>query len=280
MNKLVYFAYHNEDCCRQARYSMLTAMRFGSAADAGYRLDVYTDRPDLFEDICTSIHVLSEQTLKSWVGPDSYFYQAKIHVLLEALTDAPAITVFVDTDTFFLKPPKLLFQRIRKGYSVMERCEGVAPQSVIDALKTVSKNCDFTGLTCIDRMWNSGVVGVHPEQRSAVKRALDICEQLYSSTKIFNVEQYALGACLESETVLQECSDIVYHYCHPSLKKSFSKQYERLNKKFAKSPLSEQVMESFKYRPKWDLTNAAKIKLKKLLKRYGLLKRKIRFELT
>ena len=280
MNKLVYFAYHNEDCCRQARFSMLTAMRFSGSADAGYRLEVYTDRPELFEDICPTIHVLSEQTMKSWVGPDSYFYQAKIHVLLEALTDAQACTVLVDTDTFFLKPPKLLFQRIRNGYSVMERCEGVAPQNMIDAIETVSKNSDFAGLTYIDRMWNSGLVGVHPAQRNTIKRALDICEQLYGSTKTFNVEQYALGACLGSETVLQESTDILYHYCHPSLKKSFSKQYERFNIKFAKSPLSEQMEESFKYRPKWNKTNAAKIKLKKLLKRYGLLKRELRFDLT
>jgi hypothetical protein len=65
-------------------------------------------------------------------------------------------------------------------------------------------------------MFNSGVIGVEPEHRGLLERALEVVDDLYGRSPIFNVEQFAVGVTLNQFTQLSTSADLMEHYYGPS----------------------------------------------------------------
>jgi hypothetical protein len=235
---------------------------------------VYTDSPEQFADICGEVNHVSPETLAAWKGPRDYAFRPKLVFLAEDLRRHGQRIVYVDGDTFFLQSPSRLFERIGEQRAVMHCLEDDVPAEMLRELQSSMSDASGPPLPAI---WNAGVIGVQASHAGALEEALRICDDIYGTREVFTAEQYAIGCALARHGAIATAQDVVYHYCHPVLKKSFQAQYARLARI---APLSEQIRQSFAFRPRWDAPNAVKIAVKSALRRAGVWKRPLRFELT
>jgi hypothetical protein len=61
-------------------------------------------------------------------------------------------------------------------------------------------------------MWNSGVIGMHPDQLPLIPEILNLNDELYPPALFRTTEQFAVGVVLANRTNLSEARDVVHHY--------------------------------------------------------------------
>jgi hypothetical protein len=129
-------------------------------------------------------------------------------------------------------------------------------------------------------MWNSGVIGLAPNHASLLEEAIQTCDCVYEATGAFNSEQYAVGVTLAMRLKICEAKDVVYHYCHPDLKRSLKQQFGSIYRNASARNLRALIEMAPAYRPKWGAYNRNRIIFKKALAGLGLWRKQIRFDLT
>lgn len=248
MKTLLYLLYGTrESYWRECKFSILSALRFLNKEDDGdIQIVLATDQPNQLEGWPVVIHAIEQATLLAWAGPDDYFHRSKNRIMAAVMDRFQGPTVFVDTDTYFTGSPRLLFERIAPGESVMHLPEGrlVDAHHELAAYAVGRPLPDPDGGTYTigqdSQMFNSGIIGLHPEDRPLLDRALWLVDALYGPTKVFNVEQYGLGEVLHDRTKLNMSGDVVHHYWGFS-RAFFHRDMRQFFEAYGHLPLAEQA---------------------------------------
>ncbi|MBE1285946.1 MAG: hypothetical protein GJ676_21715 [Rhodobacteraceae bacterium] len=215
MAALVYLLYGNKPSYQnELSYSVLTAVSHAQKSGGAVDILLFCDEASARHDLPVENIVLSPEKLEDWSLGGSYFHLIKIHVVREALRRFRIPICFVDTDTEFLAAPSLLFERMGETSSLMHSKDGVlAEMPLWSGLLDHSADPVVGGALSPDAaMLNSGLIGVHPTQAMALDQALELARALYSIAPVFNIEQFALGACLQAQGPVHFGADVVAHY--------------------------------------------------------------------
>ncbi len=197
-------------------YSVLSALRRIAPEDE-IRICLVADRSSERPDLPIEHLPLTNAELDAWSADRTYFHRIKPLALAKVLDHFGGPVALVDTDTFFVEPPAKLFHRIGPGRSVMhERESDLADATDWAHLAKTLRGGGFevagVRFDGASAMYNSGVIGMHPADRSAIEEMLGLLDALHARTGIFNVEQLAVGETLARRTQLSTTEDVVHHY--------------------------------------------------------------------
>lgn len=232
---LVYLAYGPPRFGRVAAFSALTFLHVARELDIPWRLAVYTDRPDVFEEagIDADVHRVAPGTLhvpKSYIesriesgmvhtGPDEYPYRGKIEAMQHAAETYAGALLFVDSDTYFTDVPSSLFRALGDGLPIMHTPEyplgslrGEGLDALLDAaefengiVRGVERWSDVT-------LWNSGVIGLPANAKHLIADVLAACDEIYAATRSRITEQLAWTVVLSQAAELLPADAVVSHY--------------------------------------------------------------------
>lgn len=212
-NQLLYLVYGPDAAYHaEARFSILSAL-YRSAAQADFQICVYTDAPLYYEGLPVQVHALPDETLQQWYGPLRYHHRAKLCLLQHAVPLA-AKTVFIDTDTFFLRDPALLFAAVDEQTCLADELyESKLPASTASdpavAAMLVQCGIDPQKIPVI----NSGLFGIACSNSAVLDMALALNDVVYpASNRSLTTEQLVLGMAASTRTRLVEDDGVIKHY--------------------------------------------------------------------
>lgn len=235
---IIYFAYGREDIFEQTLYSILTLLHVCERERRGCRIAVYTDAPERFAALPVETVALSQAQLDEWLGGSDYIHRRKTCVILDALDRFAGKVAFIDSDTWFIAHPERIFARVGPGRAVFHLCEGFVASTGTPFDNALTRQLESVPLALRSgepvefgprtRMWNTGVIGVDPTQREAMRDALALSEDIWRTAdpagaygaKIHHAEQFATGYALR-DARLSEAADCVYHYWPVEAKRAF-----------------------------------------------------------
>jgi hypothetical protein len=196
-------------------FSALSALRW-MAGTSGVTLCVVTDRPSSVSRLSVdTLHVSSEEIAR-WTQNGTSIFRAKPCALLRVLAHYSAPCVLIDTDTYFTGNPVQLFERISSNDSLMHASDGYRigdSQLWSPILPFIEElNSGEVPVSRSSEMLNSGAIGLHPQNAPLIEKAIVLMDRLHAHTPIFNIEQFAIGAALQTKTKVHTCEDILDHY--------------------------------------------------------------------
>lgn len=225
---IMYFCYGAQAIYDQTAYSILSLLRV-AGRDPAVRIVVYCDRPDAFVPLSIETVVTDQPTLDAWLGESDYHHRRKTCAIIDALERFGGAVMFVDSDTYWTKPPARLLARITPGRACFHILEGflqstgtpfdaaLAQQLAVHRYRLPSG--DPVKLDPRTPMWNTGVVGVHANDLRFVRDALVLSDAIWADAdpegaygkKIHHAEQFAMGYVFRNHR-LSEAARWVHHY--------------------------------------------------------------------
>ncbi|MBK8288964.1 MAG: hypothetical protein IPK95_10320 [Cellvibrionales bacterium] len=212
-NQLLYLVYGPDEAYHaEARFSILSALYRGST-DPGFMISVYTDAPLYYEGLPVQVHALPEETLQQWYGPLRYHHRAKLCLLQHAVPLAEK-TVFIDTDTFFLRDPALLFDAVDDKTCLADelydsQLPAVTANDPAVAALLAQFGIDPKKIPVI----NSGLFGISRSNSDVLDIALALNDVVYpASGRSLTTEQLVLGMAASTRAMLVEDSGVIKHY--------------------------------------------------------------------
>ena len=235
---IMYFCYGPQALFDQTLYSILSLMHVCGGAPRDVHVVVYTDRPDAFATLPVETVETGAATLDRWLGGSDYIHRRKTCAFIDALERFGGRVIFIDSDTYWLRPPTRLSGRIGADRACFHVCEGYLASTGTpfdDALRAQLASGDYRlrsgAPVVVDRamrMWNTGVVGIDAVDIDRVREALVLSDALWAGAdpdgpygkKIHHAEQFAMGYAFR-QAQLSEAIDCVYHYWRPAAKAEF-----------------------------------------------------------
>ena len=206
----------------EARYSLFSFLRWVEPEEATWRVVVLTDRPAEFASLPVTIAPISEEKLQIWIGEHGYYPRCKLLALARVLDRYGAPTIFVDSDTVLRRSPEELLRLVGPGRSVMHKLEGFPSLSarpdrrrVVGVLPGRQLTAPSGRLYCFPlgwRLWNSGVIGLHPVNRGLINDMVDVCDGLSRVSDSHIKEQVAVSHVLAKHTCVRTAERVVEHY--------------------------------------------------------------------
>lgn len=194
--------------------SVASAVRFLRAEPADIRLVLLTDRPGRRPDLPVEYVPFTAAQFAAWTGEGRYNHAAKIHALGALLDEADGPVALLDTDTYFTRHPAELFRRIGPGRAAMQAPDRLIGEldfwrPLLDCAPAIVAGYPISGASGMN---NSGVIGVHPAQRSLIAQMVKLMAALHAISPVFNIEQFAVTTVLARHTELTTVPDVVHHY--------------------------------------------------------------------
>lgn len=223
---LVYLSYGGKDVqVAETKYAILSALRVLKPSD-GIGILLYTDLPNLYSDLQVEIRAISPHELEEWMGPGKYQYRRKAEVVRDALARKLHPVAFIDSDTWFVKSPDLLFDLIGPGRTVLHVKEGPIGDSHYGPNNALAKHFDThhygAGIGAESVVWNSGVIGLDPADARLVGNAITLIDQIWAAFPMVDtLEQFAISHHFAAETTVRAVDDVVFHYWPAPLRKPF-----------------------------------------------------------
>lgn len=289
INELLYFSLGSGGFIAETRFSVMSAARFrGDGAD--WRIVVYTDQPELYDDLPVELRHVNRAWEEEWIAPHRYVFRFKMKVLGHSLgLQGTERSALVDGDTYFVSSPEELFRRIGPGRSVMHLLEGhPAPRElnalsrVLDATELVDSTGASWNVARDEVFWNSGVVGMHRADLALSAEAIALNDQMIEHGFAADTdttrerfwhdtltEMVAHTVVLGRRTRLQEVRDLVVHYWPSDMSNPFQSHLERVMSDTSLTP-EEQFTALWPHRPRPNLERRAKRFAKRLLWKAGL----------
>ncbi|UVL17933.1 hypothetical protein LOY42_18730 [Pseudomonas sp. B21-023] len=213
-NHLLYLLYGKKTAyLHEAKFSILSALRHQADRES-FSITVFTDHPEAFEDWPVRTVFLDEATLAQWMGPAGYVHRRKAMAIRQGMELAEK-TIFVDTDTIFVKDPAILFDRVSDEHFLMDQFEF--------CWQHASQRDDYTGLVAelaankrspspSLRLYNSGICGMTRHHTGLLDEAITLIDQWsHLHTQLHTMEQIAVSFMLGDKQVV-EARDCVHHY--------------------------------------------------------------------
>jgi len=248
-----------DDQVAETKYAILSAYRWARPSD-GIEIVLYTDNPSRFDDMPVRLRPIAADELETWTGARGFLWRRKLEVLRDALAQTGHPVAYVDSDTWFRRPPARLFDRIGRGQSIMHVREGSLRSSQFpqcchefaDCLQSrVWRTSSGSPLSISsDTMWNAGVIGLHPLDKVLVDDALALVDQFLSERKFYLLEQFSIGYFLMRDTEVHAASDIVFHYWPKDLREAFHPALLRELDRTADLAPKERADDLHRFRPR------------------------------
>ncbi|ATB64041.1 hypothetical protein [Pseudomonas mosselii] len=213
-NHLLYLLYGKKTAyLHEAKFSILSALRHQADRES-FSISVFTDHPEAFAGWPVHTQFLDEATLADWMGPAGYVHRRKAMAIRRGMELAEK-TIFVDTDTIFVKDPALLFERVSDEHFLMDQYEF--------CWQHASQRDDYTGLVAelaaskrspspSLRLYNSGICGMTRRHTGLLDEAIALIDQwAHLHTQLHTMEQIAVSFMLGDKQVV-EARDCVHHY--------------------------------------------------------------------
>lgn len=216
---LVYLCYGEDEAYwLELRISLLSALRF-LGRDDDISILIATDRPERAATLGVDVTLehLTPAMLKDWRGNHGYGHRIKNAVVPWLMDRHKVPLCMVDTDTYFVRTPRALFERVGPGRTAMHKTEDRESTRRIQSALNCDAVTDPDGATWSFadagmRVWNSGVIGIDPTDRRLLDAVIWLSDEVYERTKLFNVEQVAFGRVFEETTQLSRTDDVCAHY--------------------------------------------------------------------
>jgi hypothetical protein len=180
----------------RAHLAMLAMM---GHAPVGSEFLLITDRPQNFRWFAghATISGIDEATLKSWKGPQDFFWRVEIEVLRHAASFGPANLCYFDSDVLVRKPVADLVAALEAGDVFMHTHEfdlAISPRRGQRELWKLVQGLTLAGSSVVAPapMWNAGVMAVGAQNIGLVDQVLAACDQLTGDgITHFLTEQFA-----------------------------------------------------------------------------------------
>lgn len=284
MRTIVYLCYGRGPHVFETTFSLLSAFSFRSPENSGHQYVIYTDDPEPFVGLGVELVKLDAATLAAWMGKDGYVHRRKTMTIIDALSRFPGSVVFVDCDTYFLKPPTKLFDEVGPGRSRLHILEARLLESGDRIDRAISDVVDRNSFQDLSGrpfkispdapMWNSGVLGLHSSDAHLMEEALNLIDQMWPKAQdaplpVHHVEQFASGYFLE-RTRISESHDVVYHYWPEYLRVPFRRRLPGLLAAGAGAPLEVRARVAFAERPRANTFRKIQVGVRTGLRRLGV----------
>jgi hypothetical protein len=238
---------------------------------------VYTDTPHCFASLPAQVVEITSEQWRNWGGPRNFNHRRKILALDHALEAFGQPVLLLDGDTWLRQPLSILESRIGPRRGVMHIREGQISRvqsPLYDQLRQLlQSSAGQATLIPVDAwMWNAGVIGLHPEQRSLLQEVLRLTDLLCEHSSLHILEQLAFSVVLSRNIQLQEAADVVFHYWPPYLHKPFRQRLPVIMTQASLLPESRQAAFLYSHRPRPGLGRRCKVICKRLLESIGLLR--------
>lgn len=274
MNHLIYLSYGDGPHVDELRFSVQSALSFSSRGD--FEITILTDDPSRFEDLAVRKQTISSGQLQEWQGDHGYHYRRKIAAARHALVTLGGKIALVDTDTYFLKHPRRLFERIAPGASLLhrqevhlDRCEASHLADHLTEVRLTKLDGSLWDIDANTPMWNSGVIGLESSSLPSIDEALHVTDQLCQAVSLRTIEQFALGAVLSRTTKLRECDEIVYHYYEGAQRFPFQERIAAVSGATPPPTAEEFHKQLYPHRPRRTFSGECRATLGRFLRRAG-----------
>ena len=233
MKLLVTQSFGRENEYKRVILSILSFWAIYSGDKSRIKTVLSTDKPDYFksyfEGIPVEYIVLTPDKIKIMRGQIDFIHRMKIALIEEAFQRHPgADMLYMDSDTIFLKDPKILVENIHGNNSFMHLVEfsyddykKFANQRIGEAnhlafiellenkkFTTSAGEEEFHSLTG----WNAGVMGLPAKVADFLPDIYALTDAFYLAAPLNGSEQAAFSYILQTRTILQDCEEYVYHY--------------------------------------------------------------------
>ena len=293
---ILYHVYGSVDLYNQVRFSILSLYHHLKGNFEGLKVVIYTDNQGYFESYKESIplHIekLSIDDIAAYKGKDNFVHRVKICVIRDCFTKYGSNIFYLDSDTYFTKCPRALFNEINATKSIMNTDD----YNLIEAddlfenndwllIRRAIRNYEYrinnelVKIPLTTRMWNAGIIGISVENKHLLDRILDLSDQIYSNKRVFTAEQFAFSYYLQTSTQLNSTGDIIFHYWRNFYGSYWKNSYNYHFKKFFSAHKHKSINEQAEAAYELSLHHKELIqlpkqtKLQKLMNRLQLIKK-------
>jgi hypothetical protein len=167
------------------------------------------------DDLPVEHFTFSKDELADWTFGGRFGHGAKIGALKKAADIYGGKLALIDTDTFFLRSPAGIFDRIDERHVVMHHDEGpLARHGQFQTFRPLMASQSGQYLFHEEsHMFNSGLVGICAEHLHLLDEARRLTGDLLDAAgPLHTLEQFSLGIVLGSHFNIRTADDIVRHY--------------------------------------------------------------------
>lgn len=213
-NQLLYLIYGDQVVYRrEAKFSILTALSHAGDGELP-SIRILTDRPQDYAGWPVETILLTQETLTLWQGGNGYHHRRKACAMAAGLQFAEK-TLFVDTDTLFIRNPNLVFRHIQPGHYLMDRLEyhwqDVCKRPEYSKLGECLRDSGILPAAGF-KLYNSGLCGVTDSDEPLLNASIQLIDEwTRGSFDVHTIEQIALSFAMRDSPV-REARKYVYHY--------------------------------------------------------------------
>jgi len=212
----VYQSYGNNDVFKQTLFSIFTLQYYLSETRINfpYSIIVYTDKPEIFSKYNLETSLLSQNLIQKWKGKYNFLHRVKIIIIEDAARRSNDSIIYIDSDTYFIKSPILLFKKISSEISLMLNNEGQISknnQKLLFNFLSNKTNLDIGNNKIF--MWNAGLIGIDKSNIHLINKILELNDNIYEKFYRHIVEQFSFSYYLQINTNIYSCDDYLIHYC-------------------------------------------------------------------
>jgi hypothetical protein len=215
---LVYQAYGHQDILNEALVSVASV--FKAATDGILpHIVIYTDNVAYFQQFLppsVQYRTTPKEKWEEWKGERQFVHRAKIMMLRDFASHYRGAVLYCDTDTYFLKPPSVVYSKLAPGQLLMHIDEGRIRQSdnlVFAKLEKFLQKYQYQGASISSdvHMWNAGVLGFSSENKALLDQVLAFSDDLHKAYPKHVMEQFAFSYFFQQQS-LRACDDAIFHY--------------------------------------------------------------------
>lgn len=235
-NQLIYIAFGDETYQTEAFFSIASAIaRNLDTPEFAFDINVYTDNPEFYKNLPVQVHPIN----KDWYGEINYHFRLKPAVVYEN-ADKYKKTILIDTDTFFKKSPKYLFDKITEKNLLCNSKHPGIENSLDTKVKEVISRENLLKENFI--YLNSGVIGIYKDSKHILKKTIKIIDKLYPELSFYyTLEELSLALSVSLENIeTVDCIEDIHHYW--SRKAIFRKKAETWYIKHKGTPISNHAL--------------------------------------
>lgn len=278
---LMYLNYGPGGHVQETMFSIMSALRHLDAAQARERIVVYTDSPGDFRHLPVGVEPIGQPELDSWIAGTGYVHRRKTASIIHALQKYKCPMAFVDSDTWFIKSPAMIFARVAPGRTCMHLRETRLLEARGGARRSLSEFLQHEPITDThgNRMtfqpnedcWNSGVLALHPDDAPLLVESLNLMDQIWAGFKdTHDLEQFATGVILGRRTQISETKDVVFHYWPSHLREPFREALPDILRQSSTGVLKEDLQVAYGHRPRIGGTRLVRQIAKEMIRNAGI----------
>ncbi|ESZ37387.1 hypothetical protein [Mesorhizobium sp. L2C067A000] len=223
------------------------------------KIIVATDRPELFLGYPVETLLLTSELKKAWSFNARYHFGIKARAMIELLKMADRL-IFMDTDHYATADLTGGFETITPKHSVMRRQE--KPHKWTPVLEGKDLRIGDYVMTGREPMWQSGILGVHRANLSALVDAYPPMLAVHEISKIDAAEQFCIGIALSlGERTISEHQLQIADYNTRGKKAFAAPRVHRFFAAYGAEPISRQIREAGRYRLRRTLIDIIRQKL-------------------